>query len=104
MRELPLAFSYIKGRPLRSIMTILSIVIGVMIMFGLNGLAPSFKQLFVSSTQSMALTEVDLYVTRRDGGYFRQEYQQNVGSVKGVDSTASLIIRTVNLPQDEYTT
>jgi hypothetical protein len=47
-------------------MTILSIVIGVMIMFGLNGIAPAMKELFISNTQSVALSEVDLYVTRQD--------------------------------------
>ncbi|MBC8506560.1 MAG: ABC transporter permease [Anaerolineales bacterium] len=104
MRELPLAWSYIKGRPIRTTMTILSIVIGVMMMFGLNGLAPAFQDMFVSSTQSMALSNVDLYVTRRDGGFFRQEYQGNVGSIAGVEATASLIARTVAAPPDHYTT
>ncbi len=104
MRVLSLAWSYIKGRPIRSIMTVLSIVIGVMMMFGLNGLAPAFKEMFISSTQSMALSEVDLYVTRRDGGFFRGEYESNIGSVAGVESTASLIARTVAAPPDHYTT
>jgi len=104
MRELPLAWSYIKGRPIRSIMTILSIVIGVMMMFGLNGLAPSFKDMFVTSTQSVALSNVDLYVARRDGGFFREEYKQNIEAVSGVESTASMIIRSVAAPPDHYTT
>jgi putative ABC transport system permease protein len=104
MRELPLAISYLKGRPIRSIMTIISIVIGVTIMFGLNGMAPAFREMFVSSTQSMALSEIDLYVTRRDGSFFRQEYQQNVAAVDGVASTASMIARSVALPSDHYST
>ena len=104
MRVLPLAWSYIKGRPIRSIMTVFSIVIGVMMMFGLNGMAPAFKEMFISSTQSMALSEVDLYVTRRDGGFFRGEYEDNIASVAGVESTASLIARTVAAPPDHYTT
>ncbi|MCJ7701095.1 MAG: ABC transporter permease [Anaerolineales bacterium] len=104
MRELPLAISYLKGRPTRTIMTILSIVIGVMMMFGLNGMAPALKDLFISSTQSMALSNVDLYITRRDGGFFRQEYEDNVGAVKGVEATASMIARAVAVPPDHYTT
>jgi len=104
MRELPLAISYLKGRPIRAIMTILSIVIGVMMMFGLNGIAPAFKAMLVSSTQTMALSEVDLYVTRRDGSFFRQEFEGNVGSVPGVESTASMIARTVAVPLDHYYT
>jgi putative ABC transport system permease protein len=104
MRVLPLAWSYIKGRPIRSIMTILSIVIGVMMMFGLNGMAPAFQEIFVSSTQSMALSNVDLYVTRRDGGFFRQEYEANIAALTGVEGTASLIARTVAAPPDHYTT
>jgi putative ABC transport system permease protein len=104
MRELPLALSYLKGRPIRTIMTILSIMIGVMMMFGLNGMAPAFKEIFVSSTQSMALTEVDLYVTRKDGSFFRQEYEQNIAAVDGVESTASMIARSVAAPPDHYTT
>ncbi len=104
MRELPLAISYLKGRPIRSIMTILSITIGVMMMFGMNGMAPAFKDMFISSTQSMALTEVDLYVTRRDGSFFRQEYEQNVGAVPGVESTAGMIARPVAVPPEQYFT
>jgi len=104
MRELPLAISYLRGRPVRSIMTILSIVIGVMIMFGLNGMAPAFKEVFISSTQSMALSEIDLYVTRRDGGFFRQEYAGNVAAVDHIAGTASMIVRSVVLPVDHYST
>ncbi|MGW8144554.1 MAG: FtsX-like permease family protein [Anaerolineales bacterium] len=104
MRELPLAISYIKGRPIRSTMTILSIVIGVMIMFGLNGLAPALKEIFISNTQSVALSNVDLYVTRQDGSFFRQEYAQNVGTIPGVESTAAMVLQAVNLPPEHYKT
>jgi len=104
MRELPLAISYLKGRPIRTIMTILSIMIGVMIMFGLNGIAPAFQDLFISSTQSMALSNIDLYVTRKDASFFRQEYTQNVSAVNGVESVASMISRAVAVPPDHYTT
>ena len=90
MRELPLALSYLKGRPVRTIMTILSIVIGVMMMFGLNGMAPALQDLFISSTESMSLSEVDLFITRKDGGFFRQDYTQSVNEVPGVVSTASM--------------
>ncbi len=104
MRELPLAWSYIKGRPIRSMMTVLSIVIGVMMMFGLNGLAPSFKEIFVSSTQSVALSNVDLFVTRRDGSLFSQNYAQNVAAMPGVASVASMISKTVAVPPDHFKT
>lgn len=104
MGELPLAISYLKGRPIRSIMTILSIVIGVMIMFGLNGMAPALKESFTSNTQSVALSNVDLYVTRQDGSFFRQEMVGNVSAVPGVESTATMIVQAVNLPPDRYQT
>ncbi len=104
MRELPLALSYLKGRPIRTMMTILSIMIGVMMMFGLNGMAPAFQELFVTSTQSVALSNVDLFVTRRDGSFFRQEYAQNVAAVPGVEATASMIARTVTAPPDHFAT
>jgi putative ABC transport system permease protein len=104
MRELPLAISYLRGRPIRSIMTIISILIGVMIMFGLNGIAPAMKDIFISNTQSVSLSNVDLYVTRQDGSFFRQEYQQNVAAVDGVESTAVLVVQAVNLPPGRYQT
>ena len=85
-------------------MTILSIVIGVMIMFGLNGIAPAMKEVFISNTQSVALSEVDLHVTRQDGSFFRQEYEGNVGAVPGVESTAAMVLQAVNLPPDHYFT
>ncbi|MBN2503493.1 MAG: ABC transporter permease [Anaerolineales bacterium] len=104
MRELPLALSYLKGRPVRTIMTILSIVIGVMMMFGLNGMAPALQDLFISSTESMSLSEVDLFITRKDGGFFRQDYAQSVSEVPGVVSTASMISRSVTVPRERYYT
>ena len=104
MRELPLALSYLKGRPGRSVMTILSIVIGVMIMFGLNGLAGPMKALFVSNAESVALANVDLYVTRTDASFFREEFEDNVGAVEGVVSTSSMIVRSVTLPLEHYQT
>jgi len=104
MREFPLVLSYLKGRPVRAIMTILSIVIGVMMMFGLNGMAPSLEEVFITSTQSMTLSNVDLYITRKDGGFFRQEYQANVAGVDGVVSTAGMIAKTVAVTADRYAT
>ena len=104
MRELPLALSYLKGRPIRTIMSISSIVIGVMMMFGLNGMAPAMKDIFISSTQSMALTDVDLYITRKDGSFFNQNFQQSLASVNGVESTASMIARGINVPPENYFT
>jgi len=104
MRELPLAISYIKGRPIRAVMTIISIVIGVMMMFGLNGMAPAFQELFISSTQSMALSDIDLYITRKGGSFFRQEFEQNVGAVNGVESTATMIAKSVAVPPEHYYT
>jgi putative ABC transport system permease protein len=85
-------------------MTVLSIVIGVMIMFGLNGMAPALKDIFTSSTQSMALANVDLYITRNDGSFFRQEYEGNVGAVDGVESTAAMVVQAVTLPVEHYQT
>lgn len=104
MRELPLAISYLRGRPARTIMTILSIVIGVMIMFGLNGMSPALKDLFISSTQSVALTEVDVYVTRTDGSFFSQEFVDAVSGVQGVESTAAMIVQGVPVPADHFQT
>jgi len=104
VRELKLAISYLRGRPIRSIMTILSIVIGVMMMFGLNGMAPALKDMFISNTQAMALSNVDLYISRRDGGFFRQELAQQVASVEGVQATASMIARAMTMPPEEYYT
>lgn len=104
MGEYRLALSYLKGRPIRSIMTVLSIMIGVMMMFGLNGIAPAFKEVFISSTSSMALADVDVYITRSDGSFFRETYQQNVTTVKGVESTASLVVRAMAIPPETYST
>lgn len=104
MAEFRLALSYLRGRPIRSGMTVLSIVIGVMMMFGLNGMAPAFMELFISSTSSMSLSDVDLYFTRRDGSFFQESYQRNVASVKGVESTASMIVRSVAVPSGQYYT
>jgi putative ABC transport system permease protein len=102
MRELPLALSYLRGRPTRSVMTIISIMIGVMIMFGLNGIAPAMKEVFNSNIQSVALSDVDLYVTRQDRSFFRQEFEGNIAEIPGVESTATMVVQTVSLPPERY--
>ena len=104
MGEYRLALSYLKGRPIRSMMTVLSIMIGVMMMFGLNGMAPAFLDLFVSSTRSMALGDVDLFITRRDGSFFQENYQKKVAAVEGVESTAVMIARAVVVPPEQFFT
>lgn len=102
MLELNLALNYLKGRPIRSIFTIFSIVIGVMMMFGLNGLAPALKESFSRSTEQASLASVDLFLSRDDGGFFRQEYLENVAAVQGVDAVAGLIVRAVAVPPEKY--
>ena len=57
-----LAWRYLRGRGLRSLLTTLAVVLGVMLTFGLNGILPTLLDAFTHNLLSAA-GKVDLTVT-----------------------------------------
>ena len=68
-----LAWRYLRGRGLRSALTTLAVAIGVMLVFGLNGISPALMEAFTKSMMSAA-GRIDVTV----GSAFRQPIEVDV--------------------------
>ncbi len=73
MTALTLAWRYLRGRGLRSALTTLAVALGVMLVFGLNGIAPALMEAFTKSMMSAA-GKIDVTVTSA----FRQPFGTDV--------------------------
>ncbi|MFQ5576168.1 MAG: ABC transporter permease, partial [Anaerolineae bacterium] len=95
--RLQLAWRYLWGRKWRTALTTLAIVLGVMIIFGMNGLAPVMK---ASLDESIAASahQVDLIVTHKTGGIFDQSLADVVRRTPGVAVVAPALNLPVLLP------
>ncbi|HEY5506180.1 MAG TPA: hypothetical protein VIK83_01700, partial [Coriobacteriia bacterium] len=60
--QFTLAWRYLRGRGIRTLLTTLAVVLGVAMIFGLNGLLPSMLQAFTRSLLSTA-GKIDVTVT-----------------------------------------
>jgi putative ABC transport system permease protein len=97
--SLTLAWRYLWGRKLRTLLTTLAVVFGVMIIFGLNGMLPgmidAFNRMIVGATG-----QVDLSVTSTSGDYFDPSAAETVAQVDGVAAATPLLRRSVGMPTD----
>jgi putative ABC transport system permease protein len=95
--QLTLAARYLLGRKLRTFLTTLAVVFGVMIIFGLNGLLPAFGQAlqfnFLASTG-----QVDLSVTGVTDGAFDANAVDTLRGVAGVAYATGSLQQAVGLP------
>jgi putative ABC transport system permease protein len=94
---LTLAWRYLNGRRLRSFLTTLAIVFGVMIIFALNALLPTIMQAFTSSVEAAA-GAVDLQVTGKTDQNFGTDALQTVRRTEGVSVATGILQQTITLP------
>ena len=100
--QLILARRYLAGRKLRTALTTLAIVLGVMLIFGLNALMPgmmaAMQQLMLAS-----VGQVDLTVTNVAGGTFTPDVGDELEVIEGVRAVTPVLRRTVALaPEAGY--
>ena len=97
--SITLAWRYLWGRKLRTLLTTLAVVFGVAIIFGLNGMLPgmidSFNRVLLG-----AAGQVDLSVTGASGGSFDPAVAEDVAKVEGVAAATPLLRRPVGMPTD----
>ncbi|MCX8007172.1 MAG: ABC transporter permease [Coriobacteriia bacterium] len=94
---LRLAWRYLSGRKLRTALTTLAIVFGVMLIFGLNGVLPGMRDA-MQRMMLAAIGEVDLTVTSASSAPFPAEVAQRVAEVRGVGAATPVARRTVAMP------
>jgi putative ABC transport system permease protein len=95
--QLTLAWRYLRGRGMRTILTTLAVVLGVMLIFGLNGLLPTMLQAFSRNLVSTA-GKVDATVTSPFGASFSPDAADKVARVPGVAVVTPMFQQTVPLP------
>jgi putative ABC transport system permease protein len=91
-----LARRYLLGRRLRTALTTLAVVFGVMIMFGMQGVIPAVRASF-DANLAVAAHGVDLIVTRPDGALFPQAVAEDIGATPGVALVMPVLERPLRL-------
>lgn len=97
---LKLALKYLGGRKLRTLLTTLSILLGVMLIFGLNGLMPAinepFKKMLMTSSN-----QVDLVISSESGNTFDESTAKKISDVSDIDAISAELSRSVLLPESQ---
>jgi putative ABC transport system permease protein len=99
--QLTLAARYLGGRKLRTFLTTLAIVIGVMVIFGMGIYLPSFTDAFNKSLLS-ASGQTDVMITHKTGEAFSESTLNKIKRIKGIAVIAGSLERAINLPPDFY--
>ncbi|MCE5202780.1 MAG: FtsX-like permease family protein [Actinomycetia bacterium] len=99
--QVTLAIRYLKGRRLRTALTTLAIVFGVMLLFGLNGIIPAMVQ-SLQSSMIAASGQTDLVVTSASTGLFDAAVADRVGTVEGVEAATPVLRVPVALAPGRY--
>jgi putative ABC transport system permease protein len=92
-----LAWRYLSERRLRTALTTLAVVFGVMIMFGMQGVIPAVRESF-DENLTVAAHGVDLILTREGGALFPEETAVQVGGHPGVALVLPVLERPLRLP------
>ncbi len=95
-----LAWRYLWTRKLRTTLTILAIVLGVALLFGLQTLMPSIMQGFRQSMMA-ATGNVDLVITHVTGAAFDQDALLQVQEIQGVARATGVLSSELPLPNQQ---
>ncbi len=99
--QLTLAARYLWGRKLRTFLTTLAIVIGVMVIFGMGIYLPSFMGAFQRGLLS-ASGQTDVMITHKTGESFSASTLNKIKDINGIAVIAGSIERVINLPPNFY--
>jgi putative ABC transport system permease protein len=99
--QFTLATRYLRGRRLRTFLTTLAIVIGVMVIFGMGIYLPSFTDAFQKSILS-ASGQTDVMITLKTGEAFSATTLNKIDNIKGISALAGSLERVINLPPHFY--
>lgn len=99
--QLTLAWRYLSGRKLRTLLTTLAVVFGVLVLFGMNIILPSMVSALQANVQG-ASGMVDFSATLVTGESFSPDVVPAVQAVPGVRAVSATLNRTVNIPTDFY--
>jgi putative ABC transport system permease protein len=95
--QLTLAARYLVGRKLRTVLTTLAIIFGVVLIFGMNTVLPTLVAALQANVQG-AEGEVDFTVTNLSGEAFPEDVVNRLHGIDGIRAMAASLQRTINLP------
>jgi putative ABC transport system permease protein len=95
--QLTLAARYLAGRKLRTALTTLAIIFGVLLIFGMNTVLPTMIAALQANVQGAEGT-VDFSITNLTGEAFPVEVVERLNGIDGVRAMAASLNRTINLP------
>jgi putative ABC transport system permease protein len=97
--QLTLAARYLAGRKLRTALTTLAIIFGVVLIFGMNTVMPTMIAALQANVQG-AEGQADFTITNVAGDSFPADVTNRLQDIDGVRAIAASLERTVNLPAD----
>ncbi len=101
MITLTLALRYLRGRMLRTTLTTLAIVFGVLVVFGMNTLMPAFMRAYQANVMA-ASGQVDVVISHRTAAAFDEGVAARIAAMDGVSAVSGQFERTINIPADYY--
>ncbi|MFZ6028489.1 MAG: ABC transporter permease [Chloroflexota bacterium] len=99
--QLTLALRYLAGRRLRTVLTTLAIVFGIVLIFGMNAILPAFVKSFTANAMAME-GQVDVSITSKANSAFPADVLETVRGVDGVSAAAGTLERPISLPADYF--
>jgi putative ABC transport system permease protein len=99
--QVALATKYMRGRKLRTFLTTLAIVIGVMVIFGMGILLPTMTEAFNQSLLA-ASGQTDVMITHKTGESFSASTLNKIKTLDGIATIGGSLERTINLPPNFY--
>ncbi len=99
--QLTLAARYLSGRKLRTFLTTLAVVFGVLVIFGMNIILPTMLAALQTNVQG-AEGAVDFSITHISGEPFPQTVADKLQGVDGVRVYSSSLTRSINIPANFY--
>jgi len=97
--QFTLAKRYLSGRKLRTLLTTLAVIFGVVVIFGMNIILPTMIEAFQANVTA-ASGEIDLTLTHRSGGAFSKDVINRLDAIEGIRAISPVLERTINLPVD----
>jgi putative ABC transport system permease protein len=99
--QVSLATKYMRGRKLRTFLTTLAIVIGVMVIFGMGILLPTMTEAFNKSLLA-ASGQTDVMITHKTGESFSATTLNKIKALDGIAVIGGSLERAINLPPNFY--
>ena len=99
--QLTLAARYLTGRKLRTTLTTLAVIFGVLVIFGMNIVLPTMIEALQVNTLA-ASGQVDVTITQIAGDSFSENILDKIKGLEGIRAISPSLNRTVNLTKNYF--